>query len=190
MNKKEFFNSVAYKWDEMCNHDDNKLKRIIKLAEVKKDSKILDVGTGTGILINYLLGTSPEKITAIDISDNMIEVAKSKYRDARVEFIVKDIMEYDEKGYDYIFLYSVYPHILNKEALFLHLSAIVNTGGKIIIAHSESREKINNVHKSCDDVCDDILPSAEITSGIMSKYFKVEKSIDSDEMYYVTGVKE
>lgn len=190
MDIREFFNSLADKWDEMCRHDDDKLKKIIEFASVKEGSKILDVGTGTGILISYLLEKSPKKITAVDIADNMIAVAKSKYKDKHVEFVAEDIMKYNEQGYDYIFLYSVYPHFSDKETLFYHLSELMNVGGKLIIAHSESKEKINEVHKGSKHVCNDMLPSGEETANVMSKYLKISTVIDSDEMYYVSGVKE
>lgn len=190
MDNREFFNGVASKWDEMCKHDDNKLKKIIKLSSIKEGSKILDVGTGTGILISYLLNTFPQKIIAVDISENMIAIAKNKYKDNKVQFIATDIMTYHEHEYDYIFLYSVYPHFKDKEALLYHLSTLMNIGGKLIIAHSESKEKINEVHKSSEHVSNDMLPSGEKTANIMSKYLKVNTVIDNDEIYYVSGVKE
>ena len=62
MNSREFFNGLAYKWDEMCHHDDKKIRKILDLADIKKESKILDIGTGTGILISYLLEKSPTKL--------------------------------------------------------------------------------------------------------------------------------
>jgi demethylmenaquinone methyltransferase/2-methoxy-6-polyprenyl-1,4-benzoquinol methylase len=190
MNNKEFFNKVAFEWDKMCHHDDIKLKKIIELSSIKNNTKILDVGTGTGILISYLLQKSPSKITAIDISENMVEVAKEKYKDERVEFIIKDVMEFNEKGFDYIFIYSAYPHFNDKEALFKHLLDRLNNRGKIVIAHSESKEKVNKTHSKKDAVKDDILPSAEVTTKIMSKYFRIDKVIDNEEMYYISGVRE
>lgn len=189
MNTREYFNEVAYKWDRMCSHDGEKIKKIIELSSVKENSKILDVGTGTGILISYLLKTLPREIIGIDISENMIEVAKGKYNDSRVKFIAKDIMEYYVQGYDYIFLYSAYPHFDDKDLLLRHLSNLTAEGGKLIIAHSQSREKINEVHKNCSSVCNDVLQPAELTAGLMSKYYKVDRIIDNDEMYYVSGIK-
>lgn len=190
MDNREFFNSVAAKWDEICKHDDNMLKKIIELSSVKEGSKILDVGTGTGILISYLLSTIPKEIAAVDISENMIAVAKGKYKENNVQFIAEDIMTYHESGYDYIFLYSCYPHFKDKEALVYHLSTLMNIGGKLIIAHSESREKINEVHKGSAHVSSDMLPSGEETASIMSKYLKAGTIIDNDEMYFVSGIKE
>lgn len=189
MDNREFFNNLAFKWDSMCKHDEKKLEEILASALVKEGSKILDVGTGTGILIKYLLSTNPEKIVAVDIAENMITVAKEKYKDNRVSFIVKDIMEYTEENFDYVFLYSVYPHFKDKEAIFKHLSSLMTSRGKIIIAHSQSKEKINEVHGKSDVVKEDKLPSGEVTAKIMEGYFKVEKIIDNDNMYYVSGIK-
>jgi ubiquinone/menaquinone biosynthesis C-methylase UbiE len=190
MDSKEFFNKVAFEWDKMCNHDDIKLRKIIDLASIRNNAKILDVGTGTGILVSYLLEKSPLKITAIDISENMIMVAKEKYKDDGVEFIVKDVMDFNDKGFDYIFIYSAYPHFNDKEALFNHLLNRLNDGGKIIIAHSESKERINQIHSKNDIVKDDVLEGAEVTTKIMSKYFKVDKVIDNEEMYYISAFRE
>ena len=189
MDNREFFNELAFKWDEMCNHDDEKIKKIIELSSIRGGSNILDVGTGTGILISYLLKENPYSITAVDISENMIAVAKEKFKDNRVKFMVKNIMEFNEKGFDYIFLYSVYPHFDNKEELFKHLFGLLNPEGRIVIAHSESREKINNVHAKSSVVRNDVLPKAEITVGIMEPYFSIDKVIDSEDMYYISGTK-
>lgn len=189
MNNREFFNGLAHKWDEITNHDDKKIKTIIELSSVENGSKILDIGTGTGILISYLLQTLPSGITAVDISENMISMAKQKYNDNRVEFVAQDIMEYKDSGFDYIFLYSAYPHFSDKHRLFSHLSELANNRGKIVIAHSMSKEKINEIHKKNNDTRKDSLPPVEVTSQIMSNYFIVDKMIDNDDMYYISGIK-
>lgn len=185
----EVFNNIAFKWDEICKHDDAKLRKIIELSAVKEGSRILDVGTGTGILISYLLKTHPSNLTAVDISDNMISIADSKYKESNVKFIVTDIMDFYEDGFDYIFLYSVYPHFPDKNALFKHLSSLLHTGGKIIIAHSESKEKINEIHNKSEHFKNHILLSANKTAGIMSKYFKINMVIDNEDMYFISGTR-
>ncbi|WP_315118961.1 class I SAM-dependent methyltransferase [uncultured Clostridium sp.] len=189
MNDREFFNNLASKWDEICNHDDKKLREIMKLSKMRENSKVLDVGTGTGVLVKYLLEYSPIAIKAVDLSENMIEVARNKYNNDNVEFIVKDIMDFQEGNFNYIFLYSVYPHFMDKDELFGHLYKLLKVDGKIVIAHSESKEKINNIHKKSDTVKEHMLPAVEVTSNIMSKYFKVEEAIDNENMYYISGIK-
>lgn len=189
MDNREFFDSLASKWDQMSKHDHKKIQKIIEMSEVKENEKILDVGTGTGVLISFLLEKMPKKITAIDISENMIEAAKKKYNDSRIEFVVKDVMEYNEPGYDYIFIYSAYPHFKDKVNLLKHLYKLLNNGGRIIIAHSQSRNEINHVHANCEAVKNDILPPACDTIKIMEGIFTVDKSIDDEEMYYISAHK-
>ncbi len=189
MDNREFFNNLASQWDEMCHHEVKKLEKIMELSKIKDSSKIIDIGTGTGVMLEYLLQTNPSKITAIDISENMIAVAKSKYKDNRISFVNDDILKFKETGYDYAILYSVYPHFEDKEALFTQISNLLNKDGKIIIAHSQSKEKINSVHSRNESVKNHVLPAIEITSKIMSKYFNVNTMIDNDEMYFINGVK-
>lgn len=189
MDIRDIFNNLAFKWDEICSHDDFKLRKIIELSTVKNGSKILDVGTGTGVLVSYLLDTFPSSLTAIDISDNMISIAKSKYIGRDVNFVTGDIMDYNEGGFDYVFLYSVYPHFTDKKILFKHLHSIMNIEGKIVIAHSQSKEKINEVHSKSDHFQNHVLQSGTSTSKIMSNYFAIDMIIDNKDMYYVSGIK-
>lgn len=189
MNNREFFNGLAYKWDEMCHHDDKKIRKILELADIKKESKILDIGTGTGILISYLLEKSPAKLVGVDISENMIEVAKEKYKGKSVEFVVSDIMEFNDCGYDYIFIYSAYPHFKDKEKLFEHLSKLLNPEGKVVIAHSQSRDEINHVHSKSEVVKEDVLLSTDENVKIINRYLVAEKTIDNEEMYYIEAIK-
>lgn len=190
MDNRKFFNEMASKWDSMCKHDDTKIRTILELSDIKPSSNILDVGTGTGILISYLLEKAPKSIVAVDIAENMIAVAKEKYKNSEVKFLVADIMDFEETSFDYIFIYSAYPHFTDKKALFKKLHKALNKGGKIVIAHSQSKEAINSIHGKKDEVKNDVLEAVEKTSELMIPYFKVDRMIDTDEMYYISGIKE
>lgn len=136
-----------------------------------------------------MLEKLPSKLVGVDISENMIEVARKKYKDEDVKFIVSDIMNFNEDKYDYIFIYSAYPHFKDKEKLFEHLSKLLNENGKVIIAHSQSWDEINHVYSKSDIVKEDILLSVEDNSKIINKYLKIEKTIDNSEMYYIEAIK-
>lgn len=170
MKNKMIFNELAATWDERCKHEFVKIQQIIKLSDIKPQSKILDVGTGTGILLNFLLKKDPIKITALDYAEKMIECAKKKHQDPRIEFVTQDIMQHDEKEYDYIFLYSVYPHFEDKKRLLKHLSCKLKRGGKVVIAHSESKEKINSIHTN-SLFKNAMLEAASITVAMMQDFF-------------------
>lgn len=188
MDQREFFNKLAPVWDEITKHNSDKINKILEITGLKDNLNILDVGCGTGILESFLLKYNPNAITAVDISDKMIEVAKSKYTDSRITFLCEDIQEH--KGlYDYIIIYSAYPHFNDKEKLLEHLSSMLTNGGKIVVAHSDSREKINSVHSKHKEVKEDRLPPAIDTANIFSKYLYVDLLMDNDDMYIVSGIK-
>lgn len=193
--QQEFFNSVAYNWDKMCNHNMEKIEYILDLMEIKEGSHILDVGTGTGILIPSLFKrvTKLGSIKGVDVAEKMIEVAKQKNTYENVVFECKDALEYksDEIYYDHIICYSMFPHFKNKEEAIKMLSKKLRIGGNLTICHSQSRKDINNIHKRADEIVqEDNLPTLEIIKQyFLSANLKVINEIDSEELFIIIGYK-
>ncbi|EGY80680.1 class I SAM-dependent methyltransferase [Peptoniphilus indolicus] len=195
MNQREFFNSMAEKWDSFCKHDNKKIIEILNLLEIKPSDKVLDVGTGTGILIPFLLervGKGGE-VCAVDISEKMIEVAMKKYAASNLTFKNEDILDCDlnTRYYDKVICYSMFPHFEDKKKAIEKLRKYLNENGKLIICHSQSREAINNLHKDSSIVVEkDILPKMEILENyFIGANYKVLKKVDSEEMFVVIAKK-
>ncbi len=79
---KKFFNEKAKDWDNIVQHDSEKITEVITNIEIINSPNILDVGSGTGVLIPYLVNKfgSKSKITAVDFAENMITVSREKYK--------------------------------------------------------------------------------------------------------------
>ena len=87
MNKdsiKEFFDSIAPKWDNEPIADKKILDVILDNAGIRENIDILDVACGTGVLFPYYLHRNVKSITAIDLSPEMVKIAKSKFPQANV----------------------------------------------------------------------------------------------------------
>ena len=54
MNHREFFNRMAPQWDEQVRHDACKLSRIVTALSLQPGERVLDIGTGTGVMLPYL----------------------------------------------------------------------------------------------------------------------------------------
>jgi len=194
-NTKAFFNQKAEDWDEKIYHDLEKLDIIIRELDIKPTDKILDVGTGTGIMIPYLYEQikDPGKIIAVDISENMIRIARAKHPKSKfpnVDFLVQDIYNHHfEEKFDVILCYSCFPHFIKQRETIKKLARRLNNGGKLMIAHSQSRDAINNLHKECDKVIskDKLPPILEIVKIMEDSGFKVQKKVDNEEMFYILG---
>lgn len=187
---KEYFNSVANKWDTMCHHNSEKISAILTLANIKKNSRILDIATGTGVLIPHLLKTEPAEIIAIDLSELMIAQAQKNHSDDQVRFEAANFYEFDQTGFDFAIAYSAYPHFLDKEAFVRHLAESLNPQGRFMVAHSESKETINGRH-SGDQVqkVSASLKDATSESNYFKSVFDIDILVDTDEIYIISGKK-
>lgn len=195
MTQKEFFNSMAERWDMACHHNIDKIKYILNLLNIQNGLKVLDVGTGTGILIPFLVEQVGEQgeITAIDFSNKMIEVAQRKYRYENVSFVCGNVFEADlpNEYFDVIICYSVFPHFSGKQLAVEILSKYLKEGGLFMICHSQSREVINNHHKNASEVvAEDCLPAIDT----FKEYFesldqKIIVEIDNAEMFVIVARK-
>ena len=93
MNQVNFFNSIAKDWDNIIKVDEKKINYLLSQIDIKEDDYILDVGTGTGVLIPFLAALSPKgSVKAIDISCNMLDIARKKFNDINnVEFTLLNV---------------------------------------------------------------------------------------------------
>ncbi|HHW03934.1 MAG TPA: class I SAM-dependent methyltransferase [Thermoanaerobacterales bacterium] len=197
LTQREFFNSLASEWDNRARHDPSKLAEIINLINFSKGANVLDVGCGTGVLIPYIIekiGYSG-RIVGLDIAEKMLEKARQKFPHQNfpnVDFVVGDIMNYNPRlFFDYIVCYSSFPHFPDKKNSIKKMASLLDSEGKLIICHSESRQKINSLHQSLDkSVSSDILPSGmQVSAYMQSAGLKVETVIDDEEKYVIIGAK-
>lgn len=193
--QREFFNSMAEKWDTVCRHDKNKIEYILDLLNIKNGSKILDVGTGTGILIPFLSERVGEegKIIAIDVSKKMLEVAQRKYSYRNATFVCGDVLEADlpKEFFDSVICYSVFPHFDDKQMAISVISKCLKRDGKFVICHSQSREAINNLHRTASEaVAEDNLPDiSTIKTFFLQAGLNTTVEIDNNELFVVVAKK-
>ena len=186
----EYFNKEAGKWDENNRCDDEIIKIILDNARVKAGDLILDVACGTGIMIPYYLERKVGKITAIDISANMLEIAKEKFKERDVEFILGDVEEYSfGKLFDRIVVYNAFPHFVNPKSIVTCLSGLLKSGGTLTIAHGMSREEIDAHHKGGAAHISHGLMEADELEKLFPDDLEIIAKISDDHMYQVTGRK-
>ena len=159
-----FFDNIAPHWDDdEILSTPEKVRSILNKLPIEEGDDILDLGTGTGILIPFLkerIGNQGS-ITAVDGSMGMLEIAIKKYGDLEnVNFIFADFESTLLKSkYDIIMLYSVYPHLYYPEATLKELLNNLKPGGCIIVAFPTDENFINNIHRE-RKADSDLLPSA------------------------------
>lgn len=191
MNQAQFFDSIAKDWDNIIEINELKINTLLSKINIKDNQSILDVGTGTGVLIPFLKKLNQTGfIKGVDISSKMLGIAKEKFKDNKnLSFEILDV-ENDKinEKFDKIILYSMFPHLQNKT---LTIKSLVENNlkenGQLMIAHSNSREFLNNMHKEkSETVKNDRLICVKKQKSLFEDVgLNVSDAFENDEIYYL-----
>ncbi|MEO8760850.1 MAG: class I SAM-dependent methyltransferase [Bacteroidia bacterium] len=105
-------------------------------------TNVLDIPCGTGAMSIPLLERA-DKLTLIDISANMLDIAKNNIPETslhKIETINADFFKLDleNSSYDIIICLGLLAHVNSPEQLLNRLSNLLKPGGLIIIQNTDS----------------------------------------------------
>jgi len=193
----EYFNSIASQWDSWEDLESLKVQfeSGLKRFGLRPDEHVLDVGCGTGNLTAAILCQLSQagRITAVDISNRMIEIAQTKVKDSRVRWIC-DLVEHManfDNAFDRVICYSVWPHLMNTGMVVRLLQSMLKPGGKIHIWHLKSREMINKTHAGASEVISNhmLVPATQTAALLEQSGFIIEETLDDKAGYLISARK-
>ena len=190
MNKEDiiaFFDNIALSWDDMQVRNEEVINHILDLSGIDKGKKVLDVACGTGVLFPDYYSRGAE-VVGIDISSEMVRVAREKFPETDVFCGDAQIFKFDS-SFDVIMIYNAFPHFTNPVKLFINLSESLNQQGRLTVAHGLSEAELAKCHSGKAKNISNTLISKEKLAEIMSEFVDVDVMISDDKMYMVSGVK-
>ena len=149
----KYFDHLAGEWDSYQECPADVKRALLGKIGIERGAHVLDVACGTGAITAELHGITGEKVRGVDLSGEMIAVARRKFAGCdwaefeRIDFL--DMPE-DEVFTD-IVIYNAYPHFLDPRALAKKAHALLKDGGKLAIVHSLGRNILNSHHKQHAD---------------------------------------
>ena len=176
MSRQAYFNQLADSWDKRFQTEALSvfLEQLVPTFGLLPGQKVLDLGTGTGVLIPFLLKAvgSTGQVSAVDYAEKMVKICKSKYTHLpNVNFSVQQVekLDFPSQTFDAVTCFGLFPHIDNKEEALRQINRVLKTNGKLIIAHALSSTGIKaHHHKTSSIVAHDVLP----TSTVMKRLLK------------------
>jgi ubiquinone/menaquinone biosynthesis C-methylase UbiE len=187
---REYFNSRADIWDDnIAEKDTNKLIKMAERLELTPGSIILDVGTGTGVFLPYLLKNIGDngKIVALDLAEEMLAKARIKYPRKNIEFLHADVMDIPiyEEMFDSVVCYSSFPHFRDKHQALTEMKRVMKPGSRISVCHTSSRDHINGIHATLPGVENDLLPDPDEMRSLLSDAGFTVVKIEEDSVSYL-----
>ena len=172
--RRSFFDSSASSWDQLLEDalSAEKLGEMVAQFRIVEGDAILDVGTGTGVLLP-LLGKAigpTGTLVAIDFSFKMLTVAASHSFDVQPVFFNAGVaaIPFKQGSFDKVTCFSAFPHFPDKAKALSEMVRVLKKGGALFIAHLHSIEEINQLHHAVGGpVMRDRLPDREAMGHLM-----------------------
>ena len=149
-----------------------------------KGKSILDVGCGTGSLLEYLILKGIEvSYTGVDILESMIEVAINKFPDGN--FICTDIFKqnyFKKKSFDVVFSSGIFNLNLgnNEEFLIKALKIFLNLSKEAAVFNLLHQKSPDKEHKFYYYSPDDIIKAIEKIQTYSIKINIIENYLNND----------
>ncbi len=197
LTRKEFFNRAAHDWDEKYAtvHLSTFLEKTVPKFGLRKGQDVLDVGTGTGLLIPYQLDCvgSSGSVTAIDYATKMMEKCRLKFsslKNLNIRLLNVEQLDYPPETFHVAICFGVFPHIPNKPEALLQINRALKLGGRFIIAHALSSHEIEIHHRKAPTVAFDALPkNGEMKNLLKSAGFDDVSITDQPGCYLCISTK-
>lgn len=181
---KSYFDALASKWDSFGGPKEAFVTSLIASLPIKESDVILDLACGTGVLTKALLNSPAKHIIGLDISAEMIRLAKSKFEDPRVEFIQGDFYQFN-LAVDHIICFNAYPHFLDRKGFARIAASSIKDGGILCIVHDSGRKQLDAHHDAHAKGVSRHLLSAEEESKVFQNDFEVLEIIDNESEYKI-----
>lgn len=183
-----FFDHCAPNWDKTNVRNEPVIRTILDNGGIGEGCRVLDVACGTGVLFEDYLGRNVERLVGVDVSPEMIRIARSKFTDPRLEILCGDIRAVDTgKPFDCCMIYNAFPHFADPQGLIRLLAGKLVPGGRLSVAHGLSRAQLARHHSGAAHHVSMELPEAETLAEMFEPWFDVDVCISNDEMYQVAG---
>ncbi|HUW47028.1 MAG TPA: methyltransferase domain-containing protein [Dehalococcoidia bacterium] len=196
MQLQEYFDQLAPTWDKELTRERLKcLGNIVKELGIEPGYYVLDIGSGTGVLLPFLIAELGDegKVVALDFSAEMLGQAKAKNFQPIVGFAQADVLAIPlaDDSVDLAMCNSVFPHFDDKVRALKEIARVLRNNGRLVICHTMSREMLNRLHQSIGGiVAGDLLPDEFQLRGLIKQAgLRVTHFQDGPDRYLVIAEK-
>lgn len=137
--------------------------RIIEASAVSSGCRVLDVGTGIGVLVAHFLaaGVTPADIVGCDLSERMLAEARQRY--PGVTFWQGDFLDFPSSAgpFDAVFFNACFGNFYDQDSVITKAVSLLDGGGRIVISHPMGARFVAQLNAHEPEIVPHLLPGHE-----------------------------
>ncbi len=195
--QKLFFDKQANNWHHKIDEETiNRLNSIFKNKIPPLQTPLLDIGSGTGVLLPelYKKKTDNFQIIEADYSWEMLYQNRSRNEPYQlIDYIQTDSHElpFKKDHFGSIVCFAAFAHFVDKPRVIEEFYRVLRPGGQLMILHLMCHFKLNKLHSQVGDaVKNDNLPAArDLSSQLTEAKFSVLNYEEDKTIYLIISKK-
>ncbi|MFQ5880242.1 MAG: class I SAM-dependent methyltransferase [Dehalococcoidia bacterium] len=188
----EAFDRVADVFEQPLPEDvARRTAAIVWEAEIAAGAAVLDVGTGTGVLIPYILSRRPARVVACDLSLQMLSRARRRFGE-RVAFLQADVVDLPSEvvPFDFVFCNAVFGNFYDEGLALAAMNRLLGSGGRLIISHPMGRGFVAELRRKDPELVRRELPTRDQAEELLRRHgLRLVKFRDEEEFYLAVATK-
>jgi ubiquinone/menaquinone biosynthesis C-methylase UbiE len=134
----DFFDRIAPSYDSWAGGQHERVAaRLVDVAAPQKGEQVLDVGTGTGLVAHLVAPrVSPGSVIGIDLSDNMLALARSK-KSRNVQFLgmAAERLIFKPETFDLVTMGEALAYVSDPTDALSEAHRVLRTGGRLAVSN-------------------------------------------------------
>lgn len=190
--KQLFFDDAAPRWVREEEQRSARLASLFAAGMLPAAGPVLDVGSGTGILIPHLLAAGCRPVLACEISHGMLQQAQARHGNAEGTLFVQgdgQRLPLRDRSCGTVHCFSVFPHFDAPAQALGEFRRVLRPGGTLCILHLMDHEELNALHREAGHaVAKDILPPVHrLAADVAAHGFRVTQAEERPGLYLLTA---
>jgi ubiquinone/menaquinone biosynthesis C-methylase UbiE len=134
----DFFDRIAPSYDSWAGGQHERVAaRLVDVAAPQKGEQVLDVGTGTGLVAHLVAPrVSPGSVIGIDLSDNMLALARSK-KSRNVQFLgmAAERLIFKPETFDLVTMGEALAYVSDPTDALAEAHRVLRIGGRLAVSN-------------------------------------------------------
>lgn len=111
---------------------DSNLSFLQKAGVLDKRKKILEIGSGTGRMLNYLLNEG-YSVQGLEKKETVIEKSKLLYGDLHIQKVDSEKIPYSDNSFDIVISFDVFEHIHDSDSHLKEVFRVLSNDGYYLL---------------------------------------------------------